>query len=108
VLLLLEEVLRTYTQHVLPVPLWRLMAKAQPPAQAPAPGAHPHEEVGSVKGGQYPDAEDTRSSEELRTELEILERRKHVTRPGPETLDVERKIKDLRFELIRRKQHGIE
>jgi hypothetical protein len=104
VLLLLEAGVRVHPIRELPMSLWQVLAEAEPSPQA-APGAT-HEEVGSVKGGQYPDASDERSGDMLRNELQILEKRIHIARPGAELRQVQRQIKDIQFELVRRLQNG--
>jgi hypothetical protein len=58
-----------------------------------------------MKGGQYPDPHDERTSAQLRAELEVLEAKARASSFNRVTAT---KIRDIRFELLRRKQNGID
>jgi hypothetical protein len=58
-----------------------------------------------MKGGQYPDPDEKRTSQQLREELEILKHKLHLARPH-EGKEILRQIKEIQLELTRRLQNG--
>jgi hypothetical protein len=59
-----------------------------------------------MKGGQYPDPDEKRTGEQLRTELDILKNKLFIARPK-EGREILRQIREIQFELTRRLQNGV-